>query len=59
MNTQFTERITTELAEIEVAGLSKKERIITSEQGAEIVVNGKTVLNFVPTITWVYLLTQK
>jgi len=46
MNTQFTERITTELAEIEAAGLSKKERIITSEQGAEIVVNGKTVLNF-------------
>ena len=46
MNTRFTERITTELAEIEAAGLSKKERIITSEQGAEIVVNGKTVLNF-------------
>jgi glycine C-acetyltransferase len=46
MNTQFTKRITTELAEIEAAGLSKKERIITSEQGAEIVVNGKTVLNF-------------
>ena len=46
MNTKFTERITTELAEIEAAGLSKKERIITSEQGAEIVVNGKTVLNF-------------
>lgn len=46
MNTKFTERIKAELNEIESAGLFKKERIITSEQGAEIVVNGKTVLNF-------------
>lgn len=46
MNTKFTERIKAELNEIESAGLFKKERIITSEQGAEIIVNGKTVLNF-------------
>ena len=35
-----------ELASIEQAGLYKRERIITSPQGAEITVNGKTVLNF-------------
>jgi glycine C-acetyltransferase len=36
-----------ELADIESAGLYKKERIIVSEQGAEIVLNtGETVLNF-------------
>ncbi|WP_444626704.1 glycine C-acetyltransferase [Flavobacterium columnare] len=35
-----------ELASIEANGLYKKERIITSPQGAEIRVNGKTVLNF-------------
>ena len=46
MNQAFTHRIASELAEIENAGLFKKERIITSEQGPEIVVNGKTVLNF-------------
>ena len=43
MNQNFVQRIATELSAIETAGLSKKERIITSEQGAEIVVNGKTV----------------
>ncbi len=46
MNESFVTRIKSELAEIESAGLFKKERIITSEQGPEIVVNGKTVLNF-------------
>ena len=46
MNQNFVQRISSEVAEIEKAGLSKKERIITSEQGAEIIVNGKTVLNF-------------
>ena len=46
MNQNFVQRIATELSAIESAGLSKKERIITSEQGAEIIVNGKTVLNF-------------
>lgn len=35
-----------ELTSIEEAGLYKRERIITSPQGAEIEVNGKTVLNF-------------
>jgi hypothetical protein len=46
MNQGFIERISTELKEIESAGLFKKERVITSEQGAEITVNGKKVLNF-------------
>ncbi len=46
MNEQLVSRIQTELQEIATAGLQKKERIITSEQGAEIEVNGKTVLNF-------------
>lgn len=46
MNQNFVTRIATELAEIEQAGLYKKERIITSEQGAEIIVGGKNVLNF-------------
>lgn len=35
-----------ELKSIEEAGLFKRERIITSPQGAEITVNGNTVLNF-------------
>ncbi len=46
MNEKFVSRIAGELAEIQNAGLFKKERIITSEQGPEIVVNGKKVLNF-------------
>ena len=46
MNQNFVTRIGEELSEIESAGLFKKERIITSEQGPKIVVNGKTVLNF-------------
>src|ERR1700710_2596138 len=46
MNQNFVQRIAAELSEIETAGLSKKERIIASEQGAEIIVGGKTVLNF-------------
>ena len=46
MNTNFVDRIGSELEEIKVAGLYKNERIITSEQGARITVNGKTVLNF-------------
>jgi hypothetical protein len=36
MNQNFVQRIAGELLEIENAGLSKKERIITSVQGAEI-----------------------
>lgn len=46
MNEKFVSRIKQELAEIETAGLIKKERIITSAQGPEIMVNGKEVLNF-------------
>ncbi len=45
MNENFVSRISNELKEIESAGLFKMERIITSEQGPEITVNGKTVLN--------------
>jgi glycine C-acetyltransferase len=46
MNNSFVNRITAELEEIKAAGLFKNERVITSVQGAEIVVNNKTVLNF-------------
>jgi glycine C-acetyltransferase len=46
MNDKFVNRIGEELKEIKSAGLYKSERIITSDQGAEIEVNGKTVLNF-------------
>ena len=46
MNQKFINRIQEEVAEIDAAGLFKRERIITSEQGPEITVNGKTVLNF-------------
>ncbi len=46
MNEKFVHRIYSELEEIERSGLLKKERIITSAQGAEITVNEKTVLNF-------------
>ena len=42
----FYNRLKNELKEINQAGLYKRERIIESEQGAEILVNGKTVLNF-------------
>lgn len=46
MNENFAKRIGKELEEIEASGLYKTERIITSDQGAEIEVGGKTVLNF-------------
>src|SRR5574343_486828 len=46
MNENFVKRIGAELEEIQTAGLYKKERIIASPQGAEIMVNGKKVLNF-------------
>jgi len=46
MNEKLVHRIQAELEEIRTAGLFKTERIIESPQGAEIVVNGKTVLNF-------------
>ncbi len=46
MNQTFVNRIGSELEEIKTAGLFKNERIIASEQGAEIIVNAKIVLNF-------------
>ena len=46
MNSKFVERIGAELEEIRNAGLYKSERLIASPQGAEIIVNGKAVLNF-------------
>jgi glycine C-acetyltransferase len=46
MNSSFVKRIAAELDEIKAAGLFKTERIIASAQGAEILVNGKKVLNF-------------
>jgi len=46
MNESFVKRIADELSAIKTSGLFKTERTITSEQGAEIEVNGKTVLNF-------------
>ncbi|MDF2186981.1 glycine C-acetyltransferase [Paraflavitalea sp. CAU 1676] len=46
MNENLVKRLATELEEIKASGLYKTERIIESPQGADIVVNGKTVLNF-------------
>ena len=46
MNDRFISRIAAALDEIKTEGLFKSERVITSVQGPEIQVNGKTVLNF-------------
>lgn len=46
MNENFVKRVAKEVEEIKTSGLYKNERIIASPQGAEIIVNGKTVLNF-------------
>lgn len=46
MNENLVKRIAAEVEEIKAAGLYKTERIIESPQGAEILVGGKTVLNF-------------
>src|SRR6187431_3193568 len=46
MNENLVMRLRAELDEIKTNGLFKTERIIESPQGAEIVVNGKKVLNF-------------
>ena len=46
MNESFVKRIAQEIDEIKASGLYKTERIISSPQGAEITVNGKSVLNF-------------
>jgi glycine C-acetyltransferase len=42
----FVKRVAGQLEEIQGAGLFKTERVISSGQGAEIVVNGRKVLNF-------------
>ncbi|RPD43517.1 glycine C-acetyltransferase [Paracnuella aquatica] len=46
MNEKFVQRIHSEVEAIKASGLYKTERVIASPQGAEIVVNGQTVLNF-------------
>lgn len=46
MNNKFAARIAKEVEDIKASGLYKTERVISSPQGAEITVNGKTVLNF-------------
>ncbi|HEV8284798.1 MAG TPA: glycine C-acetyltransferase [Chitinophagaceae bacterium] len=46
MNTNLINRLQKEIEEIKASGLYKTERVISSPQGAEIIVNGKTVLNF-------------
>lgn len=46
MNTDIQRQLESELESIQEAGLWKGERIIESQQSAEITVNGKRVLNF-------------
>lgn len=46
MYSDFQQHLSAELTAIKKAGLYKNERLICSPQGAEITVNGKTVLNF-------------
>src|ERR1700749_3319444 len=46
MYNTLREQLEQELYDLEQLGLYKNERVITSAQGAEIKVNGKTVLNF-------------
>ena len=46
MHELFVNRISAQLDEIRAAGLFKTERVIQSAQGAEIVVNGRKLLNF-------------
>ena len=43
---KYLKHLQNELINIENDGLYKRERIITSQQSAEIVANGKTLLNF-------------
>ena len=43
---KFQDFLKNEIEGIKESGLYKNERIITSPQGAEIQVGGKTVLNF-------------
>lgn len=46
LSSKFLSHLQNELTQIENDGLYKKERIITSSQDAEIVANGKKLLNF-------------
>jgi glycine C-acetyltransferase len=46
MNESFVKRIAVQLDEIRSAGLFKTERVISSDQGVEIVVKGRKLLNF-------------
>jgi glycine C-acetyltransferase len=46
MNENFAKRMGKEVDDIKTLGLYKTERVIASPQGAEIIVNGRTVLNF-------------
>lgn len=46
LSQEFLTHLQNELTQIENDGLYKRERIITSSQDAEIVANGKTLLNF-------------
>jgi glycine C-acetyltransferase len=46
MHEPFVKRVAGQLDEIRSAGLFKTERVIGSPQGAEILVNGRKVLNF-------------
>ncbi|QCX52312.1 glycine C-acetyltransferase [Elizabethkingia sp. JS20170427COW] len=46
ISSKFLESLQNELAQIDADGLYKRERIITSSQSAEIVANGKKLLNF-------------
>ena len=43
---KYLKHLQNELTNIENDGLYKRERIITSQQSAEIVANGKSLLNF-------------
>lgn len=57
---KIQQHLAKELEDIKNAGLFKKERIITSAQGAEITINtGKKFLIFVPTIIWGFHLIRK
>lgn len=46
MNQKLVTRLQSEIEEIKSSGLYKNERVISSPQGAEIIVNGQKVLNF-------------
>jgi glycine C-acetyltransferase len=46
MNESFVKRISGQLDEIRSAGLFKTERVISSDQGVEIMVKGRKLLNF-------------